>query len=51
MMEGDYHGGEVLDALKELNLEDNIIVVFASDNGPTGFPLKDFGNLGSPDMG
>jgi len=51
MMEGDYHVGQVMDALKELKIEDNTILVFASDNGPTGFPLKDFGNLGSPDMG
>ena len=36
MMEGDYHVGQVLDTLKELQLEDNTIVVFASDNGPTG---------------
>jgi len=41
----------VLDALKELKIDDNTIVVFASDNGPTGIELKDFGNLGSPDMG
>jgi arylsulfatase len=51
MMEGDYHVGQVLDALKELKIDDNTIVVFASDNGPTGIELKDFGNLGSPDMG
>ena len=51
MMEGDYHVGEVLDALKELELDDNTIVVFASDNGPWGWDGKDFGNLGSPDMG
>lgn len=36
MMEGDYHVGQVLDALKELKIEDNTLVVFASDNGPTG---------------
>jgi arylsulfatase A-like enzyme len=51
MMEGDYHVGQVLDALKELKIDDNTIFVFASDNGPTGIELKDFGNLGSPDMG
>ena len=51
MMEGDYHVGQVLDALKELKVEDNTLVVFASDNGPTGVYMKDFGNLGSPDMG
>ncbi len=51
MMEGDYHVGQVLDALKDLKLEDNTIVVFASDNGPAGWPLRELGDLGSPDMG
>ncbi len=53
MMEGDYHVGQVLDALKELKLEDNTIVVFASDNGPTGhyFMTWDASGLGLPDMG
>jgi arylsulfatase A-like enzyme len=51
MMEGDYHVGEVMDALKELKIENNTILVFASDNGPWGWDAKDFGNLGSPDMG
>ncbi len=51
IMEGDYHVGQVLDTLKELKIEDNTIVVFASDNGPCCWSLKDFGNLGSPDMG
>ena len=44
MMEGDHHVGQVLDALKELELEDNTIVVFASDNGPYGSYFdRDFG--------
>ena len=52
MMEGDYHVGQVLDALKELKLEDNTIVVFASDNGPTGhYFMTGVRHLGSPDMG
>ena len=51
MMEGDYHVGQVLDALKELKIDDNTIVVFASDNGPSGWILRELGNLGSPDMG
>ena len=51
MMEGDYHVGQVLDALKELNIDDNTIVVFASDNGPSGWILRELGNLGTPDMG
>jgi arylsulfatase len=43
----------VLDALKELKIEDNTIVVFASDNGPTGqyFMTWDASGLGAPDMG
>jgi arylsulfatase A-like enzyme len=51
MMEGDYHVGQVLDTLKELKIEDNTIVVFASDNGPSGWILRELGNLGTPDMG
>jgi arylsulfatase A-like enzyme len=51
MMEGDYHVGQVLDALKEMNIDENTIVVFASDNGPSGWILRELGNLGSPDMG
>jgi len=51
MMEGDYHVGQVMDALKELNLEDSTLLVFASDNGPWGWSGREFGNLGSPDMG
>ena len=51
MMEGDYHVGQVLDTLKELNIDDNTIVVFAADNGPSGWILRELGNLGSPDMG
>ena len=34
MMEGDYHVGQVLDALKDLGIDDDTLVVFASDNGP-----------------
>ena len=51
MMEGDYHVGQIMDALKDLKIEDKTILVFASDNGPWGWEGKDFGNLGSPDMG
>jgi arylsulfatase len=51
LMEGDYHVGQVLDALKELGIDDNTLVVFASDNGPWGWSGREFGNLGSPDMG
>lgn len=51
MMEGDYHVGQIMDLLKELNIENNTILVFASDNGPWGFPSKDLGNLGTADKG
>lgn len=51
IMEGDYHVGQVLDTLKDLKIDDNTIVVFASDNGPSGWIARELGNLGSPDMG
>jgi arylsulfatase len=51
IMEGDYHVGQILDTLKELGIDDNTIVVFASDNGPYGEAAREFGNDGTPDMG
>jgi arylsulfatase A-like enzyme len=51
MMEGDFHVGQILDTLKQLGVEDNTIVVFASDNGPYGQAAREFGNQGTPDMG
>ena len=36
MMEGDFHVGQILDALKDLGVDDDTILIFASDNGPTG---------------
>ena len=51
LMEGDYHVGQILDTLKELGVDDNTIVVFASDNGPFGETAREFGNQGTPDMG
>jgi arylsulfatase len=51
MMEGDYHVGQIFDTLKELGVEDNTIVVFASDNGPFGQAAREFGNQGTPDVG
>ena len=51
MMEGDFHVGQILDTLKALGVEDNTIVVFASDNGPYGQAAREFGNQGTPDMG
>lgn len=51
LMEGDYHVGQIMDELKELGVEDNTILVFASDNGPQGEVTRELGNQGSPDMG
>ena len=51
MMEGDYHVGQILDALKDLGVDDDTIVIFASDNGPRGDATREFGNQGTPDMG
>lgn len=51
LMEGDYHVGQVLDALKQFKVDDNTLVIFASDNGPWGVSAREFGNQGTPDMG
>jgi arylsulfatase len=51
IMEGDYHVGQILDTLKELGVDNNTVVVFASDNGPYGETAREFGNQGTPDMG
>src|SRR5712691_3544436 len=51
LMEGDYHVGQILDTLKELGIDDNTLVVFASDNGPQGETTREMGNQGTPDMG
>jgi arylsulfatase A-like enzyme len=51
LMEGDYHVGQILDALKELEIDDNTLLVFASDNGPQGQTSREMGNQGTPDMG
>jgi arylsulfatase len=51
LMEGDYHVGQILDALKELGIDDNTLLVFASDNGPSGEDFREYGNQGTPDMG
>ncbi len=50
LMEGDAIVGAMLDALKELGLEDDTIVIFASDNGPDGPGASRFGT-DMPDMG
>ena len=51
LMEGDYHVGQILDTLKDLGIDNNTIVMFASDNGPYGETVREFGNQGTPDMG
>jgi arylsulfatase A-like enzyme len=51
LMEGDFHVDRILDTLKALGIDDNTIVVFASDNGPYGEAAREFGNQGTPDMG
>jgi arylsulfatase len=51
MMEGDYHVGQILDALKDLGIDDNTLLVFASDNGPWSDASREFGNQGTPDVG
>ena len=51
LMEGDYHVGQILDALRELGVDDNTLLVFASDNGPQGETAREMGNQGTPDMG
>ena len=50
LMEGDAIVGTTLDALKELGLEKDTLVVFASDNGPDGPGARTFGG-DMPDMG
>jgi arylsulfatase len=50
LMEGDAIVGKMLDALTELDLDRNTIVVFASDNGPQGAVAREFGG-DMPDMG
>ena len=50
LMEGDEIVGAMLDALKAFGLEDDTIVVFASDNGPQGEVVRELGG-DMPDMG
>ena len=50
-MEGDFHVGQILDALKDLKIDDDTILMFASDNGPQGEIAREIGNQGTPDMG
>ena len=51
LMEGDHHVGQIIDTLKQLGIDDDTLVVFASDNGPQGETAREMGNQGTPDMG
>lgn len=44
MAELDNHVGELLDLIKELGVDDNTIVIFATDNGAAGNSWPDGGN-------
>ena len=52
LMEGDAIVGRMLDSLQALGLEQDTIVIFASDNGPQGEVVREFGgdmqDMGSP---
>jgi arylsulfatase A-like enzyme len=50
LMEGDAIVGRMLDSLQTLGLEQDTIVIFASDNGPQGEVVREFGG-DMPDMG
>jgi arylsulfatase A-like enzyme len=50
LMEGDALVGKMLDALRDLGLENDTIVVFASDNGPQGAVVRELGG-DMPDTG
>jgi arylsulfatase len=51
IMEGDAHVGQILDTLQRLGIDDNTLLVFASDNGPYGEAAREMGNQGTPDKG
>lgn len=45
----DFSAGQILNTLKELNLDDSTLIVFTSDNGPwIEGPLGDYGGSASP---
>jgi arylsulfatase len=51
IMEGDYHVGQILDALKEMGADNDTLLIFCSDNGPSGTMGRVLGNLATPDFG
>ena len=38
LTDSDYHIGRLMDALTEMGLDNNTLVIFSSDNGPAGYP-------------
>ncbi|WP_276165989.1 sulfatase family protein [Zobellia alginiliquefaciens] len=46
VMEVDWSTGQILNKLKELGIDDNTLVVFSSDNGPTPKYATDGGSAG-----
>ncbi len=51
LMEGDHHVGQILDTLKQLGVDDDTLVVFASDNGPQGETAREIGQPGNAGHG
>lgn len=47
MMEHDYRVKQVMDAIKEAGIEDDTIVIYASDNGPDRAEYPHIGNTGA----
>ncbi len=47
--EFDFHTGRLLDALKELGLDENTIVIYTSDNGPWNQPAYTNNKKGHPE--
>lgn len=38
LTDADYHIGRLMESLAEMELEENTVVIFSSDNGPAGYP-------------
>lgn len=38
LTDADFHIGRLMDALDEMGLDENTLVIFSSDNGPAGYP-------------
>lgn len=46
MMEHDYRVGQILQAVKDAGIEENTIIIYASDNGPDRAYYPDIGDTG-----